>query len=232
MAWEIIVRPEKSWMGLINSMGSESIILIINALMVRVSMPSTGEEELENLGLAVVALMITCFIWNYACWAICIARDVYAKIKELRNPPAEAPTKKVDEYFPPFPKESKEAADKYKADTKSVPNMMQLQSTIQVLENSAIEKDVPEGMVSVVEDISKDNIKQLNTKSVPEDYQEPKKQEEAQWKSDEGHNTVEKKTSLIHPVKFFKESGSSSGKSSEHSPKGVDLIKDLEDAEE
>jgi len=104
MTWEILVRPEKSWIGFINSMGSEGIILIINALMVRVSMPNTGEEELENLGLAVVALMITCCLWNYGCWLVYTVIGIYLKIKKAANTPDEnavAKKKIEDEYSPP-----------------------------------------------------------------------------------------------------------------------------------
>jgi hypothetical protein len=146
MAWEVIVRPEKSRLGLINSLGSESIILLINALMVRVAMPNTGEEELENLGLAIVAFMILCCVWNYACWLIYVGMGVYARVQRCRNPPTEKNAKNADKYIPP-PAVAQPAPE----EEKSGPNVTNMQSTLHILDNSAtLEKDQPpEPMLSL-----------------------------------------------------------------------------------
>lgn len=183
MAWEIIVRPEKSWVGLVNNIGSESIILVINALMVKVSMPNTGEEELENLGLAVVALMIMCLIWNFGCWLLYIGIGVYNRIKQCRNPPPETQSKNMDKYIPP----GKEMDEKKDGKKDEKENDFKGQSTLNIVEGSMVfEKERSlEPMVSVISDLS------------------PQKEPMAPDLSSE--NNSQKKVTVIHPAAFFKE---------------------------
>lgn len=252
MAWEIIVRPEKSWVGLINSMGSESIILIINALMVRVSMPSTGEEELENLGLAIVALMITCCVWNYGCWLIYIIMGIYGKFKKA----SEATTqngKKMDEYFPSV-SEAKVNEEKYKTELKSFATISQGMSTIQIFDksqdshNGSFEKGQPPEVMSAIEEFKEEDIKDNQLKPAEANMQAQRKVSSAEGMREavpknkrgkkgskaktnraktikEDKKVAEARIKVIQPTSFFKEEPSPAKGELNSSPtfKDVDL---------
>ncbi len=252
MAWELIVRPEKTWIGFANVMGSEGFILLINALMVKVSMPSTSEQQLESLGLGVVSLMIGCCIWNFGCWTTYVTLAVRAKVKRLRATQPELPAKKVTDSLPQSPVQSRE--DSYfpdptkerpgtscPGDNRTVITSLAMQTSFQF---QSSEKGGSERIESSVENVSEVEASgnesqkekegtQLVQIIVSPEVEEPKEEEKLESEPEPKMRERPKTAIEGHPTKFFAEANDEIRSQDDAAAfKGINLIKTLTDNEE
>lgn len=80
-----MIKPHKTKIAFINSMISESLILLINAIMVKCTIPGTSESEIENLGVGITFLMSLTLSANYIMWIIDIIKAIMGILRENKH---------------------------------------------------------------------------------------------------------------------------------------------------